>query len=316
MTKNSVRRCLFTYQPLLPGEALYSARGLKKLSPKLARLEVFPYTAEQQRKEAQRLAGKISIQGMQPKLSVVLQEKSMSLSIVESNGRYIVKPQVSDYAELPENEDLTMHLAEFAGFAVPWHGLIQCEDGRRSYIVRRFDRIGKNRKLPQEDFAQLIGATRSTKYLATTERVVAVLEEFCTFPTLEYVKFYRLVIFSFLIGNEDLHLKNLTLTTAPNKTQLSPVYDLVNSTIALAAPEEELALELNGKKRGFSRSDFVDHLGIRILQLPEKVAIKEMDRLLSKVPDWLEFIEISFLSKTLKRAYQDVLITRAKRLSI
>jgi serine/threonine-protein kinase HipA len=308
-------RCLLTYALLKPEEKFYSARALKKMSPHLSALDVFPYSAAQQRREAQRLATKMSIQGMQPKISVILEPSKHRFTIVDYGGQFIIKPQTPDYPELPENEDVTMHLAELAGFNVPWHGLLQCEDGQRSYVVKRFDRRGRTKKVPQEDFGQLIGATRATKYLATTERAIEVIAEFCTFPQIENFKFYQLMIFSFLVGNEDLHIKNLSLITEPNKVRLSPVYDLVNSTIALAAPKEELALELKNKKSGFVRTDFTDYLGQEQLFLPEKKVNQELDRLLAQIPQWQNFIDHSFLSIAAKKAYKDLLSSRAARLS-
>ncbi len=310
----TTKRCLFSYEPLSKGETYYSEVGLKTLSKKLHTLNIFPYTAEQQRRESQRLAGKMSIQGVQPKLSVILNEKKEQFEITERGGHYIVKPAVADYPELPENEDVTMDLAAMAGIEVPWHGLIQGADGRRSYIIRRFDRKGKKGKVQMEDFAQLIGASRSTKYLATTERAAEVIEEHCTFPTLELLKFYRLIIFSFMIGNEDLHLKNLSLITDPQKIRLSPAYDLVNSTIALANPQEELALELKGKKHGFHRSDFIEHLGTEICYLPQKKATKEFNLLVACIPQWKARIQKSFLSAPMKSAYLKLIDQRAARL--
>lgn len=308
-------KCLFTYEPLKEFENIYSKEGLKSLSRRLDDLRVFPYTAEEQRRESQSLASKMSIQGMQPKLSGILEESKSEFQIREKGGQYIIKPSTLDYPELPENEDCTMDLAQMANFEIPWHGLIQCSDGSRSYIIRRFDRKGRKEKVPIEDFAQLIGASRSTKYLATTERVAEAIEEFCTFPSLELLKLYRLVVFSFLVGNEDLHLKNFSLITEPNNIRLSPCYDLVNTTIALAAPKKELALELRGKKTGFERTDFIKYLASEVCLLPEKKAIKELSGLLSLLPQWKDHIRKSFLSPRMKKLYLSLLEERAARVA-
>ena len=314
MKKNT--RCLFTYQELQKKEKLYSEAGLKKLHLKLKQLKVFPYSTSELILEAQKLAAKISIQGVQPKLSAVLNLQEQQFCIVEKGGTFIIKPQVSHYPQLPENEDLTMHLAQIAGLQVPWHGLILCQDGSLSYVVRRFDRQGRSNKLSQEDFAQLIGASRSTKYLATMERVAGVIDEFCSFPSLEYIKLFQRTIFSFLIGNEDMHLKNFSLITDKSgKILQTPVYDMLNSSIALSNPTEELALELNGKKSKFTKKDFIDGYAVPELFISKTKAEKEIQRLLNFLPAWNQMIDHSFLSKDMQKKYKAVLAERSKRLS-
>ncbi len=97
---------------------------------------------------------------------------------MDCNGRYILKPPSLDYPELPENEDLTMRVAAAAGIEVPVHGLVRGRDGSLTYFIRRFDRTGRTR-LPLEDFAQLSGASRETKYESSMEKVAAVVDRFC-----------------------------------------------------------------------------------------------------------------------------------------
>lgn len=305
-----MNRCLFTYNPLSDGQ--YSAEGLKKLNPRLTNLKLFPYDHKEQIREVQKHAGKISIQGIQPKLSAKLSVKEENFVLVEKNGEFIIKPQVNDYPELPQNEDLTMHLAKLAGFDVPWHGLVKAKDNSLLYVIKRFDRLPRNKKLPQEDFAQLMGATRSTKYLASMEKVCEVVEQFASFPTLELEKVFKLVLFSYLIGNEDLHLKNFSMqTTLKGVRKLTPVYDLVNSTIALADPQEEMALELNGKKKGFRRKDFIDYFGPEHCYVPVDRGSKILGELLELVPTYEEWIGKSFLSKEMKDKYFQILRRRA-----
>ena len=309
-----MKYCLFTYQPLKSDEALYSLTGLKQLSPKLTELRIFPYSSEQLRKESQRLAGKISIQGVQPKLSVQLSIKAEVFKVVERSGAYIVKPQASNFPNLPENEDLTMHLAKVAKIAVPWHGLIKCDDDSLAYVIRRFDRKG-HYKVPQEDFAQLLGAVRTTKYEATMEQVAGVIDEFCTFRTLEWLKLFRRIVFSFLVGNEDMHLKNFSLLTdEKGRKCLTPAYDFLNSTIAMPGAEEELALSLREKKRGFKRQDFVWYAETSLFLHPKK-SEKIIDELLAQVPLWKKIIKVSFLTGDMKKAYQSVLQERVRRLA-
>jgi serine/threonine-protein kinase HipA len=309
-----MKRCLITYEPLQKGESIYSSKGLRSLNPKLIKLNDFPYSRPQQIKEAQKLAGKMSIQGVQPKLSLKLNIKEQKFEICERGGTFILKPQSPDYTHMPENEDVTMKMAKLAGIEVPWHGLIHCEDGSLSYAIKRFDRAGKSKKLALEDFAQLIGADRQTKYDVSLERVAEVLEQFCTYPTIEAVKLFRILVFSFLVGNEDQHLKNFSLITRNGKVQLSPAYDLLNSTIVLASPQEEFALTMGGKKKGFKRKDFIQEFGMNHLFLPQPKLEKEMDQMLKLIPQWEKLLEISFLPKDQKEEYADLLKARAKRL--
>jgi serine/threonine-protein kinase HipA len=308
-----MKRCLLTYEPLAIAEENYSQKGLKTLSKTLSRLEVFPYSQEEQIEIARKMVKKISIQGVQPKFSVILSLKDQAFKEVENNGKYILKPQVSRYKLLPENEDLTMHLVSLAGMNLPWHGLLKCADGSLSYVIKRFDRAGKE-KIPMEDFTQLIGASRDTKYDVPTEKVAEAIEDFCTFPTVEYLKLYKLILLAFLLGNEDLHLKNLSLVTIDNKVQLSPVYDFVNSTIINPNSEDELALSIADKKKGFTRSDFIEGFAVKTLFLNKALAEKELTKLISCLPQWKKMVEKSFLSAELKKRYLALLDERAARL--
>lgn len=308
-----MKRCLLTYGPLANQEENYSAEGLKGLSRQLKSLSVFPYSQKEQLDIAKRMARKISIQGVQPKFSVILSVKEQAFVEAEVKGQYILKPQVNSYPELPENEDLTMHLVSMTGIKLPWHGLVKCTDGSLSYVIKRFDRKGKE-KIPMEDFTQLIGASRDTKYDVPTEKVVEAIEDFCTFPTLEYLKLYQRILLAFLLGNEDMHLKNLSVITQGGRIELSPIYDFVNSTIINSESSEELALSLLDKKSGFTRNDFVESFAQKILFLPQQIAEKEFRKLLGCVPSWMQMIEKSFLSGKMKKKYMQLIQERSDRL--
>jgi serine/threonine-protein kinase HipA len=308
-----MKKCLFTYEPLKANEENYSLEGVKKLSKKLTRLNIFPYNQQEQFEIAQRMVKKISIQGVQPKFSIVLQDREELFKEVETNGKYILKPQVQAYKQIPENEDLTMHLVAMTGLKVPWHGLVKCSDGSLSYVIKRFDRTAKE-KIPMEDFSQLIGASRNTKYDVSFEKVAETIEDYCTYPTIERFKLFQLIILAFLLGNEDLHLKNISLITIDEKVQLSPVYDFVNSTIANPNAEEEMALSIGGKKKNFNKNDLLKDFAESILFLPTAKIEKETLRLLEFIPAWKTMIDKSFLSDTLKEKYKQLLDDRASRL--
>lgn len=308
-----MNRCPITYEDC--GEQRYSPRGLRLLSRRLTRLEDFPYSAAQQRREAIRRAGKMSIQGVQPKLSAVLNVERSTFEIVEAGGRYIIKPQMSEYPEVPENEDLTMKMAAAAGLEAPFHGLIHSRDGTLSYVIRRFDRTGRADRVPLEDFAQLLGHDRDTKYASSMEQVASVIDRFCTFPMLEKLKLFKLVLFNFLTGNEDAHLKNFSLIRRDEKVELSPVYDLLNTSIVVDSGVE-LALPLNGRKNKLRREDFMEYYAVERLGLTDKAVGRTVRELEDARPLWLDLLGRSFLSEERKKMYRELLDRRMTTLGL
>lgn len=257
----------------------------------------------------------MSIQGVQPKLSAVLNTRKQTFEIVDINGRFIIKPQHEAYTQLPENEDLTMRMAALVGIETPFHGLIWCKDGSLSYFIRRFDRLGRHKKLAVEDFAQLAGLSRETKYDYTIEKMIKLIDAYCTFPVLEKWKFFRLLLFCFLTGNEDMHLKNFSLITRNNRVEFSPAYDLLNTTLVLGRAGEEMALMLSGKRKEFRRRELIDYLGREKLGLTD-AAIQEILQTLSAAqPKWEDLIGMSFLAPRAQADYLKILRDRLKRLS-
>lgn len=159
--------------------------------------------------EARKRMSKMSIQGVQPKMSARLSIKESCFIPVSRGGIFLLKPEVLHYPEIPQNEDLTMKLAKSCRIDVPLHGLIYAKDRSMLYFIRRFDRKGKTGKVHTEDFAQISGKDRDTKYDYSMERTARLIDEFCTFPAVEKIKLFRRTLFSFLVGNEDMHLKKL-----------------------------------------------------------------------------------------------------------
>lgn len=307
--------CPITYEEINPNER-YSLHGLHLLSPKLGHLQDFPFSAEEQRREAEVYSSKLSIQGVQSKLSAALNIKKEVFEIVERNGRYILKSQSERFQFLPENEHLTMRLASQVGIEVPLHGLIYSKDGSFTYFIRRFDRKGQKSKIHVEDFAQLCGESRETKYRSSMEKVAAVLEKYCTFPAIEKLKLFQRTLFSFLIGNEDMHLKNFSLMIRDDRVELSPAYDLINSTIVLTSPTEEIALPLAGKKKNLTRNDIFNYYARERLGISETALKKVTTDFTSVIPQWRSLVERSFLIESLKEKYLFVLNDRARRLQL
>ena len=306
--------CPITYQPC--GEENYSADGLTLLSRNLVQLNNLPLTQEEQLRESAARADKMSLQGVQPKLSARLNVKDGRFEIVDRNGEYILKPQNNFYPELPENESLTMKLAQMVDIELPSSGMIYSSDRKLTYFIKRFDRYGKSKKLSVEDFAQLAGKSRETKYDYSMEKVINLIDTFSTFPAIEKVKLFRLTIFNFLIGNEDMHLKNFSIITRDNKIELSPAYDLLNTTIVLPNEPEEIALPLAGKKRNLSSKILIDYFGKERLNLNDRVISQVLDKIKSAFDDWEELIKISFLSPQMKEKYFGLLKNRSEKLGV
>jgi serine/threonine-protein kinase HipA len=293
---------------------MYSAKGLKLLSRQLSALQKLPFTAQELRQEAAARATKLSIQGVQPKLSARLLVKEQKFDFVDQGGRYILKPQTADYPEVPENEDLTMRMAARAGIEVPLHGLLYGKDDALTYFILRFDRTGHKGKLHVEDFAQIGGRIRETKYRASMEQVAGLIDTYCTFPVVEKVKLFQRTLFCFLTGNEDMHLKNFSILRNKDVISLSPAYDLLNTTIVLPHPEEELALSLNGKKNKIKRHDLVEYFGRERLGLSKIVIDKILLEFSQARKDWEALLEISFLSSAMQEKYYRVLADRFARI--
>ncbi|MEC5167517.1 serine/threonine-protein kinase HipA [Flavobacterium sp. PL11] len=303
-----MNRCPITYE--LCGADKYSVKGMRLIAPRLTHLKDLPYTAVELRQEAANRATKLSIQGVQPKLSAAVSIVDQEFKIVDQFGTYIIKPQNDLFPQLPENEDVTMRMAKAFGLDVPFHGMLYGKDGSLSYFIKRFDRHGKGKKWATEDFAQLTANTRDTKYRFTMEKLIPVLDEFCSFPAIEKADFFKRILFCFLTGNEDMHLKNFSLITKNGKTTLSPIYDFLNSTIAIKNPDEEIALPLKGKKSNLKANDFVDYYAKERLQLNEKTIVTILEQMKKATPKWKELLAISFLSDEMKEKYLELLESR------
>jgi serine/threonine-protein kinase HipA len=306
----SEHRCPITYEDI-PVASRYSQRGLRRLSKTLADLRDLPYSAEEQIIEARKRSSKMSIQGVQPKLSAKLRVKESIFSLVEQGGTYILKPPQRLYPFLPENEDLCMKMAGAAKIPVPLHGLIYAQDGTLTYFVKRFDRMGRGKKRPLEDFAQLSGKSRDTKYGSSMEQVVSIINEHCSFPMIERMELFRRTLFCFLVGNEDMHLKNFSLLTIDGKITLSPAYDMVNTSVYYTdSSVEELALPLKGKKKNLTRNDFLKYFAQERLQLESGAIESVLESLREAIQQWEQWIARSFLDEPFKEAFRQLVNRR------
>lgn len=314
-----MKRCLYCYKLLTANEIDFHPGCSKKIFGQPLAPEL-PYTETQMIELAtQVIQSQMTVTGVQAKLSLeVAQGKSVNepkrFKIVSLWGGYILKPPTIRYPELPEVEDLTMHLATIAKIKVVPHSLIRLQSGNLAYITRRIDR-SKNEKLHMEDMCQLTERITEDKYLGSYEQIAKTIFKYSSNPGLDLVNFFEQVLFCFLTGNADMHLKNFSLITEPGLGPLlSPAYDLVATTLVNPADKEDLALTLNGRKRKLNRHDFEAAFTTSKLDgKQQKNIFLKMEKSKSK---WLEFIEISFLSEAYKRNYKAIIEERFSRIEV
>lgn len=305
-------KCLFCYKELGPGEVDFHKSCCRKIFG-TATAPVLDYTREEMDDlAAQVIKSQTTLTGVQPKLSLNLDKHkdSQKLTIVGLRGGYIFKPQTDRFAMLPENEDLTMHLAEIAKLKIVPHTLIRMKDGSIGYLTKRIDRTKKGEKIAMEDMCQLTERQTEHKYRSSYEQIGKAIRKYSAFPQLDMVDFLELVYFSWLTGNNDMHLKNFSLYSPSGEPVLAPAYDLLSAAISDPADDEELALNLNGKKNHIKDSDFI--AAFKTCGVPEIVFGRIKKKYLDLLPKFEEEIRSSFLSEELKASYIDLLHRRMK----
>lgn len=307
--------CPITLEPSPEGK-LYSDVGLKGIHPRLEGLQALEYSAAEQIKQARMRADKMSIQGVQPKLSAVLRIRKQSIELVDRGGKLILKPNPPTFEEVPANEALTMRMAAAVGIEVPAHGLLRAVDDSWVYFVKRYDRVGRAERVHVEDFCQLIGGNRDTKYDSSLERVAELVERFCTFPAVEKPKLAQRLLFCFLTGNEDMHLKNFSLWHRNGVVSLTPAYDLLNTTLVLGQAKEESALPLNGKKKNLTRKLWLNYFCKERLGLKDNQIETILDRLSAALPMWRQLLDRCYLSDSAKEGYREILEQRVSRFQL
>ena len=308
-------KCLYCYRELEDGQKDFHPGCARKFFG-TAEAPLLEYRREDLHTlAAQVIQAQTSLTGVQPKLSLNLHkhEGSSRLTIVGLWGEYIFKPQTDIYPELPENEDLTMHLAEAAHIRVVPHSLIRLADGSLGYITRRIDRAKKGEKIDMEDMCQLTLHPTEYKYKSSYEQIAKAIAAYSSTPKLDIVNFMQILLFSFVTGNNDMHLKNFSLFEPHDgNIRLTPAYDMLNAVILNPKDDEELALTLNGKKKKLKRSDFITS------GLTMGVEQKTIERLIGKyvklLPDMKKLIGNSFLNDELKDKYTELITERIDRI--
>lgn len=313
------KRCLFCYQQLDENETDFHARCSKKMFGKPVP-PILEYSLDQMLELAEEVIQSQSVvTGVQPKLSLGLKQmpekdKPQKLTIMGLWGGYILKPPSESYPELPELEDLTMHLAEIAGIKTVPHSLIRLRSGELSYITKRIDR-NRQEKFHMEDMAQLTGRLTEAKYRGSYEQIAKALIKFSANPGLDIINYFEQVVFSFLTGNNDMHFKNFSLFKDPTLGyNLSPAYDMVASALVVEGDDEELALTINGKKKKIKRNDFQQAFQNYVRD--SKAIDNIFNRFSKALPKWKNFIDISFLSSEMKERYHQSMNQRRKQLEL
>ena len=308
-------KCLYCYQHIENDQRDYHPSCAKKLFGATQAPEI-----DFDMKQLEELAKQIIIKskavtGVQPKLSLNVEKhknEPSRLTIVGLHGDYILKPPSSQFKELPENEDITMHLAELIKIKTAKHGLIRLKSGELAYITKRFDR-NKGVKIAVEDFCQLSENLTEHKYRGSLEKIGKLTYSFTKNQGLEAQRLFELVLFCYLTGNADMHLKNFSLIeNSLGEYEFSPAYDLLNTAIVMPEDKEETALTINGKKSKLNRNDF------KVLATSLKISDKSLEAIYKRfeaiLPTWILWIKQSFLSKGFKKSYISLINQRHNKL--
>lgn len=274
----------------------------------------FSYSLAQMDELAQHVIERsIAVPGVQPKLSLTMVNsvlddgKNGRLTVVGAlGGNYIFKPPSSIFAEMPQNEHVTMRMAEAFGMKTAKSSLIRLKSGELSYITKRFDRTDLGEKKHMIDMFQILEAF--DKYKSSMEKVGKAIGQYSNRSAFDQLYYFELTVFSFLTGNNDMHLKNFSLLLDNDRWSLSPAYDLLNVAIVNPEDKEELALTLDGKKKKLSFGHF-QYLGAK-LDLNEKQIRSVFKRFEKFKPVALKWIQNSFLSEEYKEKYIDLLNAR------
>ena len=305
-------KCLYCYKDLNTEGDFHTSCSLSFFgSPKPPALN---YTIDEMAELARQVVeNSITVPGVQPKLSlsfikdVLKDETNGRLTVLGAmGGNYILKPQNKVYPQMPENEHLSMRMAELCGISVVPSSLIRLKSGELSYITKRIDRTQTGQKIHMLDMFQILEAF--DKYKSSVEKIGRALAKHSANTVLDLLRLFEIVVFSYLTGNNDMHLKNFSMILKNEEWNLSPAYDLLNVNLHLPEDNEESALTINGKKRKLTKSDFVN-LGLK-LQLTEKQISNTFDRFIKAENIMKQEISNSFLSTENQMKYIDLLEVR------
>ena len=309
-----MRKCLYCYKEL---DTMYTGDYHPKCSKAFYGTEYapdLPYQLsemEKLAKEATELS--ITVPGVQPKLSLGWIKKELEnghqgrLTIMDAlDGNYILKPQNAQYSQMPENEHLSMKLAALMKIDIVPANMIRLASGELCYINKRIDRNQDGSKNHMIDFLQILEL--EDKYKGTMETLGKTIGELSANTLLDKLRFFELTVFNYIIGNNDMHLKNFSMWLSDIGWVLSPAYDLLNVKIILPNDMDETALLFGGKKKNFNKENF-NRFG-EILKLNEKQINSVFKKLVTWLPKAIQLIDISFLNDNNKIQYKNLIIQR------
>lgn len=312
-------KCLYCYQELNANEVGYHERCSLDFF-EIKKPPIMDYSLQDMDRLAKDVVERsIAVPGVQPKLSLTLVNQALNkgsasrLTVVGAlGGNYIFKPPSDHYPLMPENEHVTMRIAEAFGIRVVRSSLIKLASGELGYITKRIDRTKDGEKIHMLDMFQILDAF--DKYRGSMERVGKAIGEFSVNTQLDKLYYFELALFCFVSGNSDMHLKNFSMILSPQGWELSPAYDLLNVTLVNPDDKEEFALTLEGKKRKLNRSHF-DVLAEK-LELTNKQRDRAYSRLKKNRRKADEWIFKSFLPDEAKEEYLLIMTTRYKSLEL
>ncbi len=313
-----MKRCLYCRKPLSNDENYWHVSCIRKFFgvSELPTVDIDTIALEEYARTA--IGAGLAVPGVQKKLSLHLDrtQGKGQLTLLGYPQGYIAKLQTEEYDHLPELEDATMHMADVAAIQTVPHALLPLPDGSLAYISKRIDRVfGKQetRKLPMEDFCQLSSRLTEDKYKGSYEQCGNLINTYSSQSMLDVTNFWYLLVFCFITGNSDMHLKNFSLYAPDGRHyQLTPAYDLLPATLVLPEDKEETALSLGGKHSRLNRLDFL-HLA-QHFNLAPKVGERLMGRLLSLEQEFLDVVNESHLSEQEKQAFGTLIKSRMRRL--
>jgi serine/threonine-protein kinase HipA len=256
-----------------------------------------------------------TVPGVQKKISLGLSKNhERKLTLVDYPSGFILKSQVKGEGDdFPEGENLTMCLAECCGIRVVPHGLLYLKDGSRAYITRRIDRVD-GKAIAMEDFCQLSGRLTEDKYHSSYEQCKKVIAKFSDSKKADLSQFVYLLLFCYLTGNSDMHLKNFSLIENNGVYSLSAAYDLLPVNVVFPSDKEEIALTLHGKKKNVTKNDFIKFASSEDPRenLEAKEVVRMMKKLISFIPKMFELIDHSSLSEKHKEEFKALILERSK----
>lgn len=316
-------KCLYCYKEINDTEGNNQTEYHKSCSNKFfgkPNPPILEYTQDEMFQLAEKvIKSQKTVTGVQPKLSLT-SKKMTNNSVVEKFtivglwGDYILKPQTELYEHLPEIEDLTMHLASLTKIKSVNHSLIRLKSGELAYITKRIDRI-KDKKLHMEDMCQITERLTEHKYKGSHEQIAKAIRKYSNNPGLDVINYYELVVFCFLTGNNDMHLKNFSLIKSKNlKYNFAPAYDLVASELVVEGDDEELALTLNGKKKKLKREDF--SMAMKSSGINQKSIENIFAKFAKAIESWYSLIDDSFLNDIFKEKYCNMINKKIKQLEL